>query len=145
MTDVLSTAARPKSGPDEDPDADRRQSERAVNGLYTAVVVAVGAAVVGIVVIAAIVLLAWAFDSGGSISALTAVRAAGQAWLLAHHSPLGTASGTIGLVPMGLVALPAALLGRAGILLGRANRPAGLLEAARLTLAVAATYERLGG
>jgi hypothetical protein len=129
MTDVLSPPAKPDSRPDV---------ERTLTGLYTAVVVGAGAALVGLVVITAVVLLGWAATSDAP--ATTALRVAGQAWLAAQHSPIGTASGTIDLVPMGLVALPAGLLCRAGILLGRANEPSSLLEAARLTLAVAATY-----
>jgi hypothetical protein len=139
MTDL---AAPPRAaGPARD-EADDHVPPRytGIVGLYTAMMVAIGAATVGLVVITALVLVAWGADSGGQISAVTALRAACQAWLLAHHSPIGTDSGTIGLVPIGLMALPIGLLARAGILLGRANAPIGLLEAARLVLALAATY-----
>ncbi len=142
MTDLASRATSRETGGGLGEAGTRNTGSRntGILGLYTAVVVAVGAAAVGLVLLMALVLVAWGADSGTHISALTALRAGGQAWLLAHHSPLGTKSGTIGLVPIGLIALPAGLLARAGILLGRANAPVAPLEAARLVLAMAASY-----
>lgn len=135
MTDATAgTATRPSAerGAVVSPDS--------LLALRAGVVAAVNAAGVGLAVVAALVLLGWGTDTRSSGSGLDATRAAGEAWLLAHHSPLGLPSGTVGLVPMGLLALPVALLMRAGAALGREIRPARAGELARTVLLLVAPY-----
>ncbi|HVX43287.1 MAG TPA: DUF6350 family protein [Mycobacteriales bacterium] len=108
--------------------------------LRSAIVMAAGVAVAGLVIIAALVLIAWGAEKRSTASPVSAVRAAGAAWLFAQHSPLGTDAGTIGLVPLGLLALPLALLVWAGVQVGRDIAPCSGPDAARSALAMAATY-----
>lgn len=74
---------------------------------------ALRAAGVGLLLLGAVVLLAWATGDRTS-AAVDAVRAAGQLWLLAHGVTLDVPDGRFGLTPLGLSAVALALLVRAG-------------------------------
>jgi len=87
--------------------------------LLAGAVAAAGAALSGIAVVAAVVLVAWVTDSRTGASAGEAVRTAAAAWLLAHHGTLRLPSGTVAAVPLGLTVLPAVLLHRAGVSMAR--------------------------
>jgi hypothetical protein len=114
---------------------------------------AAGAALSGLVVVAAVVLVAWATDSRTGASARDALRTAADAWLLAHRGTLRLPSGTVAAVPLGLTVLPAALLDRAGVSvarnlgigddLGRAGRALAALTGGYAALA--AVVARLAG
>ena len=75
--------------------------------LVAGLLAAVRAASLGLLPFAVLVLLGWATAAHGGADAGTALRAAGQLWLLAHFTPLHVAGGTVSVVPLGLVALPA--------------------------------------
>ena len=94
---------------------------------------AVGA---GLIVVAFPVLLAWATDSRSGAGAAQALRTAGQLWLVAN----GGSVGAFGLVPLGLLALPLALLARAGGHGARTQPPADLRAGLLLLVAVALPY-----
>lgn len=98
---------------------------------------AVGA---GLVAVAVPVLLAWATDSRSGSGATAALRTAGQLWLLANGTSLSVPGGVVGLVPLGLVALPLLLLHRAGRHSTRSVTLSGPREAVRLVLAMALPY-----
>jgi hypothetical protein len=104
---------------------------------------AAGAAVSGVVLVAAVVLVAWATDSRTGASARDALRTAVDAWLLAHRGVLRLPSGTVAAVPLGLTALPAVLLHRAGVSVARSLGIADLAAAARAVAALAAGYAAL--
>ena len=128
MTETLSRPSRTT------PPAPPRQPLEA--GL-TAAVWAVGA---GLVAIAVPVLLVWAADARSGSDAGAAMRAVGQVWLVAHGTGLDVPAGTFGLMPLGLLLLPLALLLRAGGHTARECRVLRLRDALVLAGAVAVPY-----
>lgn len=101
---------------------------------------AASAAVAGLLVVAAVVLIAWGAEAGNDGSATTALRTAGQVWLFAHHSTLRTGTGTLGLVPLGLLAVPLALLVQAGRFAARRAAVHNVGDAACAVGVLAGTY-----
>lgn len=101
------------------------------------------AAGAGLVALAVPVLLAWAADARSGSGAVAATELTGQLWLLAHGAWLRVPGGTVGLVPLGLVALPLLLLHRAGRHAARTVQATAPRDAALLVLAVAAPYALL--
>jgi len=98
------------------------------------------AAGVGLIAITALVLIAWSGDGRSGSSAAAALRIAADVWLLANGTPLHVDGSTFGLLPLGLAALPAYLLTRAGASLARTVGVSEAGEAARATAALAAAY-----
>lgn len=135
MTTTLGTPARrPLTRPVPAP---RRSAPGVLVPGLTAAGWALGA---GLVTVALPVLLAWASDSRSGSGAAAATRTAAQLWLLAHGTWLAVPGGQVGLVPLGLLALPLLLLHRAGRHSTRTTPVAGSREAALLVLAIAAPY-----
>ncbi|MBI3686136.1 MAG: hypothetical protein HY241_02140 [Actinobacteria bacterium] len=122
-------AGRPRTG-------DRRRRPSTV---WSAFVAATSSAFAGFAVVAALVLVGWGLSSPDA-SAADALRLAAQGWLLAHRARLDLVAGEVGLVPLGLTALVAGLLYRAGSGLGRALRVAELGTAARAVVALSGCY-----
>lgn len=85
-------------------------------------------------------LVAWSTDSRSTASAGQALGTAVRAWLLSHHGALRLPSGPVGLLPLGLVALPAVLLLRSGTSLARALGVRDLAEAGRAVGALTCAY-----
>ena len=98
------------------------------------------AAGAGLVALAVPVLLAWAADSRSGSGAAAALRSAGQLWVIAHGGSLALSGGTLGLTPLGLVALPLVLLGRAGAHAARTATPRDLRAELVLTATIATPY-----
>lgn len=94
----------------------------------------------GLIAVAVPVLLVWAADARTGAGAGEALRSAGQVWLVAHGVGLRVPAGAFGLAPLGLLALPLALLLRAGGHSARECRVVRLREALLLAGAVAAPY-----
>lgn len=101
---------------------------------------AVWAAGAGLIALAVPVLLAWATDSRSGSGAAAALRSAGQLWVLAHGGSLAVRGGNLGLTPLGLVALPLLLLGRAGAHAARSTTPRDLRADLVLTAAIGTPY-----
>jgi hypothetical protein len=101
---------------------------------------AVWAAVVGLAVAELVVLVVWATAGGGAGGAAGAVRSAAQAWLLAHHTGIHLAGGHLGLLPLGLVALPWVPLWFAGRWVARETGVEDLQACAVATGLFALTY-----
>ncbi len=101
---------------------------------------AVWTAAAGLVTLAVPVLLAWATDSRSGSGAAAALRSAGQLWVLAHGGSLAVPAGTLGLTPLGLVALPLLLLARAGAHAARTVTPGDLRADLVLTAAIGTPY-----
>lgn len=118
----------------------RRTAPRVLVPGLTAAGWAAGA---GLVALAVPVLMAWAADARSGSGAVAASELVGQLWLLAHFASLHVPGGTVGLVPLGLVALPLLLLHRAGRHAARTEPVALPRDAALLVLAVAAPYALL--
>lgn len=106
----------------------------------TAVAAAAWALGAGLVALAVPVLLVWATDSRSGSGAAAAARATGQVWLVAHGPSLHVVGGTFGLTPLGLAALPLALLWRSGRHAARSAGAQTLGPAIRLTVQIAAPY-----
>ena len=98
---------------------------------------------VGLLVVGLPVLLSWATDARAGAGAPDAFRSAGQLWLLAHGVSLEVPDGRVGLSPLGLSALPLALLVRAGRQAAPQCRISSPRAAFTLALAVAVPYALL--
>jgi Family of unknown function (DUF6350) len=102
--------------------------------------VAVAAALSGLATLAAVVLVAWVADAGPGSSGADAVRAAANAWLLAHGGGLSVPSVHVRGIPLGLTVLAAVVLHRAGASLARAVDVPDLRAAGRTIAALALPY-----
>ena len=123
------------------PPLSRAPRPRPASPLRVGLPAAAWALAVGLLAVAAPVLAAWAADARSGSGAAAALRAVGQVALLAHGAALQLPVGRLGLVPLGLVLVPLLLLVRAGRHAAeRDGEVAGLRDAARLTLAIAAPY-----
>ena len=96
---------------------------------------ALQAVVAALVVIVAPAVAAWVTGGGTGTSWPQVVALAVQAWLLAQHAPLHVAHGVVGLLPMGLTAVPLTACWFAGRRLARVLDPRGDRIAAGFSLA----------
>jgi Family of unknown function (DUF6350) len=87
-----------------------------VDGVLRALVGGLGAALAGLAVVSALVLIGWAAPGSASDDASlgAALRIAGLGWLAAHHVPLLMPSGLVTWLPLGLLVVPAAATFSAG-------------------------------
>lgn len=108
--------------------------------VLAALTAAVWAAAVGLIAITVVVLVVWTAERRSGASAGAALRIAADLWLLANGSRLRVAGSPFALVPLGLTALPAYLLMRAGTTLARTFDLPALGDALRLTIALAGAY-----
>jgi hypothetical protein len=81
----------------------------------------VAAAGAGLLVIAVVVIVTWASSVGGGAGAADALRSVGAIWLVAHRVTVTVAGADVALMPLGLFALPAYALVRAGRWLAHAT------------------------
>ncbi|MFL6138242.1 MAG: DUF6350 family protein [Frankiaceae bacterium] len=128
MTDLLARALPGQADPTERPPV-----------ILAAAGAALWVAVIGLAAVTLVAVGGWATASA-TADAPSALRAAGALWLLAHHAGIGLGSGTFALVPLGLTALPAALLHRAGRSLARQLEPSSWRAAWTVSGALAASY-----
>jgi hypothetical protein len=109
---------------------------------------ALWAAILGITGAVVVVLVAWAADSASGAGFGDALRTALAAWLYAHHTGIAVPGGNLGLVPLGLLAIPAIVLVRAGRGLAR-TRPretgGSVGTAGRAVVVLAVPYALLAG
>ena len=105
-----------------------------------AVTAALWAAAVGLVAIGVLVTVVWAVSARGADGLLTPLSASGVIWLVAHHAPVDTATGTVTLLPMLLLALPLVLLQRAGRWAARITATADRHDAVLLVTGATAAY-----
>ncbi|MDX6285570.1 MAG: hypothetical protein QOG53_1055 [Frankiales bacterium] len=81
----------------------------------------VAAAGAGLLVIAVVVIVTWAATVGGGAGAADALRSVGAIWLAAHRVTVTISGVDVALMPLGLLALPAYALLRAGRWLAHAT------------------------
>jgi hypothetical protein len=111
-------------------------------------VAALAAAGGGLAVLATLTLIGWITAphvglGGGLVGAL---RSAGLLWLVAHHVQVTVQGvGTIGLLPLGLVLLPAALIERAGRWMTHAGHVTSLLDVGAAAISIALPYALFTG
>jgi Family of unknown function (DUF6350) len=111
-------------------------------------VAALAAAGGGLAVLATLTLIGWItaphVGLGGGLAG--ALRSAGLLWLVAHHVEVTVQGvGRIGLLPLGLVLLPAALIERAGRWMTREGHVADLLEVGPAAVSIALPYALFAG
>lgn len=116
------------------------RSPRRPDALRAGLPAAAWALAAGLVAVAVPVLVVWVSDSRTGAGAAAALRAVAQVWLVAHAAALDVPGGRLGLAPLGLLALPLALLWRAGRHAATAHTVGTLADAARLTAGVAGPY-----
>ncbi len=137
MLERPSTPPRATRGP-------RRARQDVVGTLpVAAVMAALWAAAIGLVVIGVLVTIVWAVSARGDDGIITPVAASGVVWLVAHHAPVDTTSGTVTLLPLLLLALPLALLQRAGRWAARVTATTDAPDAGLVVVAATATYAAL--
>lgn len=132
----MTVTARPASGA-------RASGSPPVRPLPVAgTIAALSAAALGIATLGTITLIGWiAAPHAGFGAGLPGVlRIAADAWLVAHHAGFALASGRVGMLPLGLVVLPGALLWRAGAAVARATGGYRLRHAGQTALAIAVPY-----
>jgi len=117
--------------------------------VVTGAIAACAAAGIGIVILTFLVLAGWiaAPHAGLGPDGLTGVlRVAAALWLIGHHVGFTLhGAGRIGLLPLGLVLLPGALLWRAGRWVVRAGGVGRLRHVGYAALALAAPYALVAG
>jgi hypothetical protein len=91
--------------------------------LVTPLMAAARAVLGGLVPVAAVVVLAWVLGAGGQETWVQAVRLSLGLWLLAQHSGMAVSGGHVGLVPLGLLAVPLLSCRFAGRWLARTMDP----------------------
>jgi len=111
-------------------------------------VAALAAAGGGLAVLATLTLIGWItaphVGIGGGLAG--ALRSAGLLWLVAHHVEVTVHGvGRVGLLPLGLVLLPAALIERAGRWMTREGHVTGLLDVGPAAIAIALPYALFTG
>jgi Family of unknown function (DUF6350) len=111
-------------------------------------VAAIAAAGGGLAVLATLTLFGWItaphVGLGGGLAG--ALRSAGLLWLVAHHVEVSVRGvGRIGLLPLGLVLLPAVLIERAGRWLTHEGHVTSLLQVGPAALSVALPYALFTG
>jgi uncharacterized membrane protein YhdT len=119
---------------------DRREARLPL--MATGAIAAGWAAGIGLVVLTVLVLIAWIAAPHSGIGGLPGVfRAAALLWLVAHHVGLRLHDGgQFGMLPLGLVVLPGALLYRAGRWVVRSASITRLRHVAAAAAALAAPY-----
>ncbi|MGI8692187.1 MAG: cell division protein PerM [Geodermatophilaceae bacterium] len=95
---------------------------------------------VGVLAVVALVLVGWLVDGRTGAGAAEAAQVGLQAFLLAHGGSLAVDWGTLGLVPLGLTALPAWLLMRAGAAVARRRGVKTLPQLAEAVAAITIVY-----
>jgi hypothetical protein len=104
------------------------------------------AAGIGLAVLTVLVLVGWMAAPHSGLGLIGVVRTAAVLWLVGHHVTVQVSgAGRIGMLPLGLVALPGILLWRAGRSVARGHAVTELRQAFVAALAVAVPYAALAG
>jgi hypothetical protein len=104
------------------------------------------AAVAGLAVLTLLVLVGWIAGPHAGLGLTGVLRTAATLWLIGHHVGFALhGAGRIGLLPLGLVLLPGALLWRAGRWVVRTGRVVRLRHVGTAALAMAVPYALVAG
>jgi Family of unknown function (DUF6350) len=110
------------------------------------VIAACAAAAAGLAVLVLVVLVGWIAAPHAGLGLLGVLRSAALLWLIGHHVGFSLhGTGRIGMLPLGLVLLPGALLWRAGRWVVRAGRVTRLRHVATAAAVLAVPYALLAG
>jgi len=94
----------------------------------------------GLLAAETMVLLAWASDGRSAVDAIPAAKAGLLGWLLAHGATVSLPEGALSVAPLGLTALLAVFLARAGASVVRRTRPVDPISAVMAGAAVGVPY-----
>jgi Family of unknown function (DUF6350) len=112
----------------------------------TGAMAACGAAGTGLVAVTLLVVIGWIAAPHAGIGLTGVLRAAALLWLIGHHVGFALPrAGRIGMLPLGLVLLPGALLWRAGRRVVRSGGVRRLRHVGYAALAVAVPYALIAG
>jgi hypothetical protein len=112
----------------------------------TGAIAAAAAAGAGLAVLVLVVLVGWIAAPHAGLGLTGVLRSAALLWLIGHHVGFDLrGSGPIGMLPLGLVLLPGALLWRAGRWVVRAGGVVRLRGVATAATALAVPYALLAG
>ncbi len=153
MTASALPTERAASG-DGDPDGFRPGPAQPL--VITGAIAACAAAGTGLVCITLLVLAGWIAAPHAGLGLPGVLRTAADLWLVGHHvgftvhgvigiGPGKTGTGRIGMLPLGLLLLPGALLWRAGRWVVRKGEVTRLAEVGYAALALAVPYALLAG
>jgi hypothetical protein len=102
------------------------------------------AAGIGLALVTMLVLAGWIAAPHFGLGLVGVLRTAAVLWLVGHHVTVQVSgAGQIGMLPLGLVALPGTLLWRAGRAMVRGHRVFGLRDAVAAALSIAVPYAAL--
>jgi Family of unknown function (DUF6350) len=107
--------------------------------VLTGAVAAGWAGALGLALVVVTVLLVWLLAPHGAAGPGDVIHAGVLVWLAANHGTVVLSSGSLSLVPLGLVLVPAVVLFRSGCWAGRASAEA-LPAAVAATVAMTASY-----
>jgi hypothetical protein len=112
----------------------------------TGAIAAGAAAAAGLAVLVLLVLVGWIAAPHAGLGLTGVLRSAALLWLIGHHVGFALhGTGRIGMLPLGLVLLPGALLWRAGRWVVRAGGVVRLRHVATAATALAVPYALLAG
>jgi hypothetical protein len=112
----------------------------------TGAIAACAAAGTGLVIVTMLVLVGWIAAPDAGVGLTGVLRTAALLWLIGHHVGFSLPGvGGIGMLPLGLVLLPGALLWRAGKWVVRAGGVSRVRHAGYAALALAVPYAMLAG
>jgi hypothetical protein len=114
--------------------------------IATGAIAAVAAALAGLALLTLIVLIGWIAAPHAGVGLTGVLRTAALLWLIGHHVGFALhGAGRIGMLPLGLVLLPGALLWRAGRWVVRAGGVSRLRHVGYAALALAMPYGLISG
>jgi Family of unknown function (DUF6350) len=114
--------------------------------IATGAIAAVAAALAGLALLTLIVLIGWIAAPHAGVGLTGVLRTAALLWLIGHHVGFALhGAGRIGMLPLGLVLLPGALLWRAGRWVVRAGGVSRLRHVGYAALALAMPYGLIAG
>jgi len=114
--------------------------------VVTGAIAAGAAAAAGLAVLTLLVLVGWIAAPHAGLGLTGVLRTAAMLWLIGHHVGFALpGSGRIGMLPLGLVLLPGALLWRAGRWVVRAGGVIRLRHVGYAALALAVPYALVAG
>jgi Family of unknown function (DUF6350) len=136
---VTTSATRPRSAVPASPGGARPL-------IATGAIAAAVAALAGVALLTLIVLIGWIAAPHAGVGLTGVLRTAAVLWLIGHHVGFALhGSGRIGMLPLGLVLLPGALLWRAGRWVVRAGGVTRLRHVGYAAVALAMPYGLIAG
>lgn len=142
----MTAPARPGAPPRRQPDPPDERPGAVRPLVVTGGIAACAVVVAGLVILTPLVLAGWIAAPHDGIGLPGVLRVATGLWLAAHHVGFALhGAGRIGMLPLGLVLIPGALLWRAGRWVVRTGQLSRLSEVGYAALALAAPYAVLCG